>query len=61
MKALRALMLTLAVSVCAYAGDMPNGITGSTPVGVAGDMTNGVADPITEITITLLQSVLSLI
>jgi hypothetical protein len=61
MKALRALVLTLAVSVCAYAGDMPNGIAESAPVSVAGDMPNGVANQITEITITLIQSVLSLI
>jgi hypothetical protein len=70
MKALRASILVLALSICAYAdGNMPTGIAGNMPTGVAqnmendsdGNMPTGVADPITGITITVLQSVLSLI
>jgi hypothetical protein len=53
MKALRALILVLALSVCAYAdGNMPNGITttppspsapGNMPNGITGDTGDGVA------------------
>ena len=53
MKALRASILVLALSVCAYAGNMQNDI--------AGNMQNDAADPITVITLNVLQSVLSLI
>jgi hypothetical protein len=68
MKALRASILVLALSVCAYAGDMPTCLTGNMPAGVAGNMANDVAgnmendaaDPITEIALNLVQSVLSL-
>lgn len=38
MKALRALMLILALSVCASAGDMENDKTGQIPCGRAGAM-----------------------
>lgn len=61
MKALRALMLVLALSVCSYAGNMPTFVTGNMPADVAGNMETDAANPITEITLTLLQSVLSLI
>lgn len=53
MKALRALILVFALSVCAYAdGNMPNGVastpppasaTGNMPNGIEGDMGDGVA------------------
>lgn len=76
MKALRALMLVLALSVCAYAGNMGNGAIEPPPPttapavapGTGGDkvipeLDTGVAstDPVTEIALNLLQSVLSLI
>lgn len=71
MKALRASILVLALSVCAYAGNMGNGVTEPPPppssataaTEADGQMDTGVAfaDPITEIALTLLQSVLSLI
>lgn len=52
MKALRALMLAMAISVCAYAGVMPNG--------AAGDMDNVATETaVTEAILSLLQSVLS--
>ncbi len=75
MKALRALMLVLTVSVCAYAGGMDNGRTPmptptpeptSSMTESAGDESAGAvsgapaADPlITEVALTLLQSILS--
>ena len=73
MKALRALILVLALSVCVYAdGNMPNGITitppppsasGNMPNGIDGDMGSGTStttEPaITEAVLSLLQSVLS--
>lgn len=67
MKTLRALMLVLALSVCVYAGEIPNGVTGEIPNGVAGNvsttgnMPTDATDPITEVAITLLQSLLSLV
>jgi hypothetical protein len=76
MKALRALMLVLALCVCTYAGDMPNGATGNMPndvagnmptvvagnmeTGVAGNIPCDAADPVTEIALNILQSVLPL-
>ena len=64
MKALRALLLVLALSVCAYAGNIECDKTGDMPNGVPGDQTNGgrmaVTDPVTEIALQLLQSVLPL-
>ncbi len=70
MKALRALMLMLALSVCAYAGNMGNGIVDPPPPpppAVAPLETDGqdsataaAADLVTEITLNILQSVLSL-
>ncbi len=52
MKAVRALMLVLVLSVCAYAGDMDNGKTG--------DQGNGgrtaVTYSVTETALQLLQS-----
>ena len=41
MKALRALMIVLALSVCAFAGEMPCGKTGDMPNDVAGEMQTG--------------------
>ena len=69
MKILRASMLVLALSVCAYAGDMPNLSPGTTStMQVAGEMDNGVSADAqaTETTITgvalgLLQSALSVL
>lgn len=69
MKALRALMLVLALSVCSYAGDIPTCLTDNMPPAASADMDNDVAgnmptvvaDPITEITVNLLQSALSLL
>lgn len=85
MKALRALILVFTLSVCASAGNMPNGVTGNMgngvsgnmandvagnmPTGVAGNMAcdvagempNGATDPITEMALSILHSVLSLL
>lgn len=71
MKTLRASILVLALSVCAYAGNMGNGVTEPPPPpssATAATEADGQietlvasADPITEIALTLLQSVLSLI
>jgi hypothetical protein len=55
MKALRALMLVLALSVCTYAGEMDNGKTGN--------MDNGkttITDSVTTTALQILQSVLPL-
>jgi hypothetical protein len=63
MKAIRALMLVLALSVCAYAGDMPNGRAGDMPNDKTGEMDNGKTTPtdsITESVLLVLQSVLPL-
>lgn len=64
MKALRTLMLVLALSVCTYAdGNMPNGRTGDMPFGKAGVMPNdksSAIDPVTEIALQFLQSLLPL-
>lgn len=43
MKAFRALILVLVLSVCASAGNMPTCVTGNMPTDVAGNMDNGVA------------------
>ena len=72
-KTIRALVLVLALSVCAQAGDMGNGVVDPqptpTPVSsttqdstgqVAGDMGNGVTDEATSIVLDLLQAVLAL-
>jgi hypothetical protein len=71
MKTLRALVLALALSVCAYAGNMGNGVTEPPPppsletATLAADgqiHTTAVStDLATEITLNLLQSVLSLL
>ncbi len=61
MKALRALMLILVLSVCSYAGNIPTCLIDNIPPDAAGNMETDAADPITEIAINLLQSVLSLI
>ena len=63
MKCIRALMLVLALSICAYAGDIPCDKTGIMPNGRAGEMPNdktATTDPLTEIALYLLQSVLPL-
>lgn len=75
MKALRALMLVLTLSVCAYAGDMDNGRPASGPMdnGVTASPTPATAEGsdssianapaaetlITEVALSLLQSILS--
>jgi hypothetical protein len=63
MKAIRALMLVLALSVCAYAGDIECDRTGNMPNERAGimetDKTNAI-DPVTDIALQFLQSVLPL-
>ncbi len=76
MKALRALMLILALSICTYAGNMGSGIVDPPPPpastmtaqGTSADDGTGQiqttaadTDSLTEITLSLLQSVLSLI
>jgi hypothetical protein len=77
MKALRALMLVLALSVCTYAGNMGSGVVDPPPTPPSsattapgantddstGQMEKDAAstDSFTEITLNLLQSVLSLI
>lgn len=77
MKALRALILVLALSVCTYAGNMGNGVVDPPPTppssattapgASADDSTDqmetdaAATDSFTEITLNLLQSMLSLI
>jgi hypothetical protein len=55
-------MLVLVLSACTYAGDMPMGIVEPPPPapGVAAQIATGDSDPITEIAVNLLRSVLSL-
>ena len=64
MKCIRALLLVLALSVCAYAdGNPPNDKSGIMPNGRVGEMPNDKAaatDPLQEIALQLLQSVLPL-
>jgi hypothetical protein len=63
MKAIRALMLMLALSLCAYAGEMPCERTGNMPNERAGVMPNdktSAVDPVTDIALRVLQSVLPL-
>jgi hypothetical protein len=64
MKAIRALMLVLALSVCASAGEMPTDKTGEIPLGgKSGEMPTdktGAIDPITETALQILQSILPL-
>ena len=61
MKALRALMLVLAISVSAQAGWMECGRAEEMPNDKAGDMDNGkTVDPVTETALQLLQSILPL-
>ncbi|MGH9969536.1 MAG: hypothetical protein ACREBG_17310 [Pyrinomonadaceae bacterium] len=63
MKVIRALLIVLAISVCAFAGDMPNDKDGNMPNERAGEMPNektGITDPLEEIALHLLQSVLPL-
>ncbi len=54
-------MLILVLSVCSYAGNIPTCLIDNIPPDAAGNMETDAADPITEIAINLLQSVLSLI
>lgn len=72
MKAFRALLLVLALSASAFAGnmpfdrtgDMPNDKNGNMPCGREGDMPNGkiaAPDATTDVILTLLQSVLPLL
>jgi hypothetical protein len=63
MKALRALLLVLALSVSASAGWMENDRTGNIPCDKAGDMETdktSASDPMTAMALQLLQSVLPL-
>jgi hypothetical protein len=76
MKALRALMLVLTLSVCAYAGDMDNGRspdptptpdpTGNTTAPAGDEPTAATGDApaeepsSTEVTLSVLESILSL-
>jgi hypothetical protein len=61
MKAIRALMLVLAISVSAYAGEIECDRTGNMPTDKTGDMHAGkTIDPVTEIALQVLQSVLPL-
>ncbi len=71
MKSMRALLLVLAISVSAYAGNMENDKTGNPPSGRAGimecdktgnmenDKTSAI-DPVMDLALHLLQSVLPL-
>ena len=64
MKTIRALMLILALSVCAYAGEIECDRTGVMENDKTGDMSAGktsASDPVTAITLQLLQSVLPLL
>ncbi len=63
MKVIRALLLVLALSICAFAGEMDNGRAGEMPNGKTGVMDNGrtsTLDPMTETALYLLQSILPL-
>jgi hypothetical protein len=63
MKVIKALLLVLALSVCAFAGDMECGRTGEMENDKTGDMHAGrtsTIDPITEVALQLVQSVLPL-
>ncbi len=65
MKTFRALMLILALSVSAFAGDMDNGRVGDMPNGKAGWMETGKTgimpnDFVATTTLQILQSVLPL-
>lgn len=63
MKVLRALLLVLALSVSASAGWMECGRTGNMPNDKAGEMETdktSAIDPVTEIALQILQSVLPL-
>ena len=67
MKILRASILVLALSVCAYAGEMPNLSPGTPPpTQAAGEMDNGVSanapatgSTVTAVALSVLQSALS--
>jgi hypothetical protein len=64
MKALRALMLMLVLSVCAYAGNMANDFAAPPPPpssATVGSEEATSTDLVTEITLNLLHSVLSLL
>lgn len=63
MKAIRALMLVLTLSVCAYAGEMECDRTGNMPNDKAGWMETGktsTIDPVTATALQFLQSLLPL-
>jgi hypothetical protein len=62
MKAVRALLLILAIFVSAYAGEMECGRSGNMPTDKAGVMETdktSAMHPVTEIALYLLQSVLT--
>lgn len=63
MKTIRALLLVLTVSVCAYAGEMECDRTGNMETDKTGDIHAGKAsavDPVKDIALQVLQSVLPL-
>jgi hypothetical protein len=63
MKAIRALLLVLTLSVSAYAGIMECDINGNPPTGRAGEMETdktSASNPVTDIALQVLQSVLPL-
>lgn len=63
MKALRALLLVLALSVCTYAGNMETDKTGNMETDKAGNMETdktSASEPITEIALQILQGILPL-
>jgi hypothetical protein len=59
MRAFRALLLVLAISTCAYAGNIPYGRDGNIPYGKAGEIPNpkaGTTDLRAEIALYLLSA-----
>ena len=63
MKAIRASLLVLALCVCTYAGDMPCERTGVMPTEKIGEMPSektSAIDPVTDIALQILQSLLPL-
>jgi hypothetical protein len=60
MKAIRALMLVLALSVCAYADGEKTGVMPNDRTGVMPNEKTTPVDPVTEIALQVLQSVLPL-
>ena len=55
-------ILTFMLTLSAFAGDMECGVVASPPhqASVTGDMATGYVDPVTEFTLNVLQSLLSM-